>query len=206
MLLIEVKKQLAELAPKIVDALQDPAPKEKLDKLAEIIGMSLPADFLRLYEAHNGTDPNQFVNFFYGYIFLDIDNCIRQVEDYSAFKHVNQLVNADRGIKTDYTFNKLRIPIGDDRGTCLICVDLDPDVGGTLGQVIFLDYDSSIALLLADSIESFIEIFAKDLAEGKYSLNRDAAEDGECWLEPDTDIDLINWHKSQRWAYAKSWI
>ena len=200
------KECLAKLAPQILGALQGPASQEEFDQLVEITGTPLPEGFLRLYGEHNGTDPNQFVNFFYGYTFLGLDECIRQSADYANIENSTVLKNADSGIKTNYVFGACRVPIGDDKGTSLICVDLDPAPGGTFGQVILLDYDSNVALALADSIEKFIEDFSNDLANGRYTLNQEALEAGEHWLETDAEIDLINWYGTQRWAYAKNWI
>ncbi len=74
---------------------------------------------------------------------------------------------------------------------------------GILGQVILLDYDSSAALKLANSIEELLEKFAGDLESGKYTLLPEALEDGNEWLDPAREIDPVNWFNSPTWAHIK---
>ena len=98
----------------------------------------------------------------------------------------------------------MRIPIGDDSGTSLLCVDLDPTAEGTYGQIILIDHENSVALKLNDSIKDCIDQFEHDLQNNRYSLQEDALEDGVHWLSPVDEIDPINWFNSDRWAYVKT--
>lgn len=109
---------------------------------------------------------------------------------------------ADLGINNGYTFAAERIPIGDDSATCLLCVDMDPAEGGTLSQVILIDYELGTGLILNVSVSELVTQFAKDLQENKYSLLAEALEDGVHWLQPIREIDPGNWYNSPRWQYV----
>lgn len=195
-----IKSELTKLAPKLVEALQPLATQSQFDELAKVVGQPLPEGLVRLYSEHNGHDPKKFVNFAFGYVFLPIEDVTKQCTDYTNVKP-SPLKNADPGIRSEYTFAPQRIPIGDDKGTSLICVDLDPAEGGLLGQVIQLDYDFSVALKVADSVEHYAEIFLADLQAGLYHLNEDALAESNFWMDTDGEIDLVN-HNGR---YSREW-
>ena len=65
-----------------------------------------------------------------------------------------------------------------------------------------VDYDMGIALLLNKSISEMVAQFENDLSNDRYSLQEDALEDGVHWLEPDQEIDPVNWYISPRWHYV----
>ena len=193
---------LSDNAPKIVEALQEPASQTKIKELESLVGKALPEDFIRLYKTHNGTNPDIFANFAYGMPFISIEKSIEQIKCFDHPNDDNKLSFSDDEIKRNYTFGKLRIPIGDDSGTCLICVDLDPTQNGNYGQVILIDYEKNVGLKLADSVEKYILKFTSDLISGKYKLQEDALEDGVHWLEPEREIDPGNWFNSPTWQYV----
>ena len=114
----------------------------------------------------------------------------------------NPLRYTDKGIKSEYTFTNKRIPIGDDNGSSLLCIDLDPTEDGIYGQVIMVDYDMGVSLKLHNSILELVNQFEEDLKDDKYSLQEDALEDGVHWLDPIREIDPVNWFNSPRWAYV----
>ena len=193
---------LSNNAPKIVEALQEPASQERLIELESLVGKSLPESLISLYRTYNGIAPDKFANFAYGIPFISIEQSIEQITEFEEPNDGVELSHSDKGIKGSYTFGRLRVPIGDDSGTCLICVDLDPDVNGVYGQVILIDYDNHIALKLANSVDDYIDSFSSDLLSGKYTLQEDALEDGVHWLKPEREIDPVNWFNSPTWQYV----
>lgn len=202
-MLNKIKELLTKKAPTIAEALQGPAPDEQLLKLEALCCQPLPKGLSDLYKDSNGIDPGAYVNFVYGIPFLPIEECIRQIEKYDDYAKAYTLQFADKGIKKENVLNNKRIPIGNANGDCLLCVDLDPDEGGLVGQVILMDTEQQIAIKLNDSVEQCMASFENDLAENKYSLQEDAFEDGVHWLEPEDDIDPVNWYMSARWEYVK---
>ena len=201
-MLEKVTEWLSDNAPKIVEALQGPASQEKFIELESLVGKNLPESLVSLYQAYNGIDPEMYANFAYGIPLLSIEQSIEQLAGVDSPRDDIKLRHCDKGIKGSYTFGKLRIPIADDAGTCIMCVDLDPDIDGVSGQVILIDHESGVALKLADSVGDCIESFASDLISGKYTLQEDALEDGVHWLSPAREIDPVNWFNSPTWKYV----
>ncbi len=186
-------------APNIRKALNAPASKDNLDELEELVGESLPEDFRSLYSMYNGISSNAMANLIYGLQFFPIERVISEVENNSLLSS-EQLAYADEGIDASYIFSKYRIPFGSDSSACLLCVDIKPTKGGTIGQVILLDFDCNVALNIAPSLSELYLTFANDLKEGKYTLSEDALEDSVEWLEPDQELDIINWRRTARWG------
>lgn len=201
-MLEKVTEWLSDNAPKIVEALQGPASQEKFIELESLVGKNLPEGLVSLYQTYNGIDSEMYANFVYGIPLLSIEQSIAQLAGVDSPHDDIKLKHCDKGIKGRYTFGKLRIPIADDAGTCILCVDLDPDIEGVSGQVILIDHESGVALKLADSVEDCIESFASDLISGKYTLQEDALEDGVHWLSPAREIDPVNWFNSPTWKYV----
>lgn len=197
-----VTKLLADKAPLILQALQGPVDATMLAQLEGRIGAVLPDDFKQLYRCNNGFIPKVFANFFYGFPLFAIETILERQADLDTTGDGGPLRYADPGIKNDYTFALKRIPIGDDCATCLLCVDMDPAEGGTLGQVILIDYEMGVGLMLNTSVAELVAQFAQDLQENKYSLLEEALEDGVHWLQPIREIEPGNWFNSPRWQYV----
>jgi cell wall assembly regulator SMI1 len=194
---------LSKHAPKILKSLQNPASEEQLKILSAVTNCPLPPELYELYRIHNGINSNAMSNLFYGVKFISIEDSINQIKTFLDQDNNFNLKYVDLGIKNNYTFSKSRVPICDDSGTCLICVDLDPDEGGFFGQVILIDYDYSIAIKLANSVSQLVSNFAADLESGKYTLQEDALADGNEWLDPSREIDPVNWFNSPTWSHIK---
>lgn len=202
-MLNRIKNILAEFAPQIAESLLEPASKEEIDLLQSMVSGDLPKDLIELYNASKGNDPDKITNFFNGVPFISIEQTIQTLGEDDYLHNQSELNHADFGINSAYTFDKTRIPIGDDAGTCVICVDVSPTKEGTPGQVILIDYDYQVALKLANSVSEYLSDFEKDLKNGKYSLLEEALEDGVHWLQPDRDVDPVNWFNSPTWKYVQ---
>lgn len=194
---------LGSNANQILESLQGPANIAEINQLGELAGTTLPQQLIEFYSIHNGINPDCCANLIYGINFIPVANTIEQISYYKSLNCQQPLKYADPEINSAYTFGKKRVPIADDSGTCLLCVDLDPSENGILGQIILLDYDSSAALKLANSVEELLEKFAEDLESGKYTLLPEALEDGNEWLDPAREIDPVNWFNSPNWAHIK---
>ena len=199
----KIKLWLESNAPQIKEALQSPAPIELIEKIESISKQALPEDFKSLYLTHDGLSPDQHANFFYGMTFIPLERVLVLLEAISKRDQDFDLQHADKGIKKDYRLSTTRIPIADDFGSSLICVDLSPSEDGIIGQVIFVDYKMDTGLILASSVSELLSKFSSDLEGGKYQLLEEAKEDGVDWLEPERSIDVVNWYNSPTWSYAK---
>lgn len=195
---------LKQKAPLILEAFQGAAEESKIEQLESLVGAVLPNDFKSMYRTKNGFDNTKFANLFYGFPFLELDVIIKAQEKLKTSNNMEPLRYADPEIQKDYTFGAKRIPIGDDSGTSLLCVDLDPSDTGSYGQIIMVDYEMGVALKLNSSVEELVQQFEADLENNKYSLQEDALADGVHWLKPVREIDPGNWFNSPRWQYVNT--
>ncbi len=194
------KSLLEGVAPDILLAFQGAASTTTLQELEQYVGTALPRDFLNLYLDSDGFKKGCLSNLFYGFTF----NSVAQIKSHLAMfseKEPTALHHADKEIRKDYAFGPFRLPIGSDSGTSLLCVDLDPSEHGKIGQVISLDYKIGVALFLNNSVFDMITQFENDLQSAKYKLQSDALADGIQWLQPDREIDPVNWFNSPRWKH-----
>ncbi|AMX03630.1 SMI1/KNR4 family protein [Microbulbifer thermotolerans] len=199
-----IESILKQKAPLILEAFQGAAEESKIEQLESLVGTVLPNGLKQMYRSRNGFDNEKVANLFYGFPFLDIDVIIQAQEKLKSSNNLEPLRYADHEIKSDYTFGLKRIAIGDDSGTSLLCVDLDPSDTGSYGQIILVDYDMGVALRLNSSVEELLQQFEADLSNDKYSLQEDALEDGVHWLKPSKEIDPVNWFNSPRWQYVNT--
>lgn len=199
-----IESILKNKAPLILEAFQGAAEESKIEKLESLVGAVLPHDFKSMYRSKNGFDSTKFANLFYGFPFLELDAIINAQEKLKTSNTMEPLRYADPEITKDYTFGPKRIPIGDDSGTSLLCIDLDPSDAGSYGQIIMVDYEMRVALKLNSSVEELIQQFEADLDSDKYSLQEDALADGVHWLKPVREIDPGNWFNSPRWQYVNT--
>ena len=204
-MLEKIKKHLEQMAPKIVDALQEPVSDETIERLEKLIDKKLPDDFIALYKEHNGLDTNELVNFAYGIPFFSLEKSIDILENYEKYLEKMNLEYADPQINSSYTLNMTRIPISDD-GQVFLAIDLAPTDEGVYGQVILIDTEYEIAIKLNNSITEYLSQFEVDLNNNRYCLQEDALEDGDDWLQPEDEIDPVNWFNSPTWKHIKEQI
>ncbi|MEB3355645.1 MAG: hypothetical protein VKK04_02790, partial [Synechococcales bacterium] len=76
--------------------------------------------------------------------------------------------------------------------------------GGQFGQVVLYDYDYCVGIKVAASIQALYSSFADDLEAGRYSLLKDkpGEETDYDWLEPERELDVVNWSQTERWQYV----
>ncbi len=197
-----IRSLLRAQAPLVERSLLPAASAAQLEELEAVVGEPLPFDLVQLYRATAGNDPEGIANFAYGLVFTDIDTLLARLSALPREGDGRPLRFADHGIAEGYSFGRRRLEIGHDSGRCKILVDLSPVDGGDVGQIIFVDSESGVALKLADSVSDYLQNFGDDLSAGRYSLQEDALEEGVEWLQPARDIDVENWYNSPTWQYA----
>jgi cell wall assembly regulator SMI1 len=149
-------------------------------------------------------DEENHGNLFYGMLFYTIDEILQELTFYrevTATNPAQPLRRADAGIDTAHLYNPGWVPFGSDGSRCRLVLDLAPAPGGQYGQIIFVDGEYNVALLIAPSAAALTGQFANDLQNGLYALNEEAMEDDNHFLEPDTTIDIVNWHHIDKWKH-----
>ncbi|HEX8350375.1 MAG TPA: SMI1/KNR4 family protein [Hymenobacter sp.] len=194
-------------APRILNENLNPgATVSQLANLESMIGKPLPDDYKGLYRRYNGLDEEgeNLGNFFYGLTFLPLALVEANYRYRAQATETGPLRKAHFAIKSDSAQRPHWLTLGFDSSHVWLCVDLDPAEGGSYGQVILLDEEEETAFIVADSVGTLLLDFACDLEAGRYSREPEAVEEGQDYLLPDNDIDLINWYRAKRWAAART--
>jgi len=173
----------------LYSSLNPPASPELLERVATNYNISLPDDLVELYFLHDGQKLSSNSGLMYGLPFLPVDyamdmyqgmiaDSIEQIE-FSKFKTIDREIQPT----DDSLLSKVPLMGGTDMEA--VYVDLKPSPVGVLGQVIFIDLSSQIAIKVADSVADMLCKFQKDLVLEKYSYYGEA-------LHPSKELDLLN--------------
>ncbi|WP_018341596.1 WG repeat-containing protein [Cytophaga aurantiaca] len=189
---------LEKNADKILnESLNAGAEKETIEELESVINKELPTDFKELYALHDGL--NEEANcgsLFYGMLFYSIEGII---SDHKSRTFIYPLKKCSLEINPQNINNPDWLCIAFDGSHVSIRLDLAPNTTGIYGQVILVDDEYGVAFVIAKSVSEFVEKFANDLLNDKYTLDEDALEDGNQFLSADTSIDLVNWYTQKEW-------
>ncbi len=156
------------------------AAEEEIERVEAEVGIRLPNDVRRSYELHNGSDHHAI--FEYGFHMLSLDEIVKQWSmwrdhfECGIFEGMHP--NPHGPIKMVWWDLKW-IPITHNAGGDHHCVDLDPDVGGTKGQVIKFSHEPGPQRVVAPSLQAWLAEFAAGLENGKYRFDQ-----VEHWLVP----------------------
>jgi cell wall assembly regulator SMI1 len=132
--------------------------EDEVNDYERVLGVSLPQSYRDSLLIHRGVEGGALVwdsvninepNVAIGYRAI----CIREFTG-SSMKGV--VVNAVGPVQT-ILFDPLWVQVADDNGLP-ICIDLNPALGGRLGQVIFLDPGISTVSVVAGDFAEFLEL------------------------------------------------
>lgn len=193
---------LSKHAPKILDSLNRPATDAELAAAEKAFNLTMPDEWRELYRIHNGMNRDSNPgSLFYGMNFLTLERAISEygLNDKPGAKPL-PVTAGDTGIRTEDMYNSKWIAVAH-VGRTLVHVDMDPAPAGHVGQVIFTDHDFDVVILLAQSVGQMLWQFVADLEAGRYVLDEESLEDGEEFLSPVPEIDVVNWSFSPRWKH-----
>lgn len=171
----------------IVDSFNEPAAKAEITKAEQKMGVTFPDSLKGLLLIHNGQRneyPEQrfeYVGAIGNYELLTIEEIVdtwetmKELLDNKLFEDFDE-VEAVGPVKEEYWWNPRWISIATNGTGDDICIDLDPDEGGTVGQVITFWYDWEEWKVISRSLEEWFGEITKCLEDGTYKL---IEEDGE---------------------------
>lgn len=154
-------------------------PSKEIAEAESILGLQFPPDVRASYELHNGryglwifeegfllplTRDPACPPTFQGNNVIDIWRLSLPNAEYDGERSQPQ-----GPIKTDW-WNKRWIPIIDNECGDDVCLDLDPPLGGTLGQVIDWGHEYGAIRVIAKSFAEYLSNHADALESGKYRI------------------------------------
>jgi cell wall assembly regulator SMI1 len=197
-----IERWLAASAPANLANLNPGASDAELAETERAIGRAMPGEWRKLYRRHDGMNADgNLGSLFFGMRFLPLSRVREELAAVGDNAEPMPVRAGDPAIRCEDMHDRLWVPLAHDLGDTLLRVDLNPAPGGRLGQVIFTDHADDTAILIAPSISRFLADFADDLDAGRYSLNAEALADGNQFLSPAPEIDIVNWSESPRWQH-----
>ena len=148
-------------APLVCEDLRQGASSEEIKTLEERIGLTLPEDFSTFLMVHNGA------MWFARYEYIGTEEIyqiwlrMNEIQDEGSFANL-QIDPRSVGTIKNVWWDSHWIPFAQDSGGNLHCIDLAPDVNGTVGQVIYWE---KLEGPLPSGCQSFFVWFT-DMEEG----------------------------------------
>ncbi|HEY1065229.1 MAG TPA: SMI1/KNR4 family protein [Pirellulales bacterium] len=175
-----IETWLSEHAPHALAELCDPAEAADLDWAEKAIGATLPASVRESYLIHDGADGVAFLGY---WDFLSLGEMvatwkrIKEAYDAGYFAAPGEPLEGTgvaHGPVRPQGWNPKWIPFAE-RDEVFVCLDLDPDQEGVVGQLLLWDPSSPERELVAESFEGWWQTFADELESGERALDADGA-------------------------------
>lgn len=168
-------------APGSLDDAGSPATKRKLNTAAKKMNVQLHADHAEFCQVVDGAESSgvfpacgEWEDMAFSPMSLE-----ESVSEWEMLKDLLEMGEFDGlspktspGI-SDVWWNTLWIPFASNGGGDYYCIDLAPENGGKLGQIIFHSHESGEHVVLAESLRSYLAKLADDLEAGKFEYDED---------------------------------
>ena len=174
-------------APTMLEDLNPGATNEQINELQAALGRELPASFVESLKVHNGESDGWPCK-----AFAEMGayhSCDAILENYQTrwqfggmadeFTEEERAQQVRDGIifvsgpVRSVMFSQDWIPILDCNGDIFWAIDLDPADGGTVGQIIQVDWEGCDWKVVAESFESFLNEYVTALETGGFIMQDD---------------------------------
>lgn len=177
---------------------------EQIKKAEQVLGFSFPSELAELYKCNNGNITNGEKNVYLGAIlglqFISLEVLIYTWKEWCEFTHEKALdkyctsINEGK-IKCLYA-NDHWIPFASDGWGNHIGIDLDPDINGTIGQVINFGRDENDKIVLSNNLNEFLELMINIIKSKDFKLVKKIGEEAKFYLgSGDKGIHAIDYLK-----------
>jgi cell wall assembly regulator SMI1 len=178
-----LKSWLVQNAPELLETLQPGASEERIAALEKHFGATLPDDYRTFLQLCNGQAADAQFGFYDGEL-LSTDNVKFQWDVWKKLLDANTFSGyqsqPQEGVKNDW-WNSCWIPFTNDGSGNNLCLDLDPEGDGKVGQVITMWHDSSERELIFPNFTGWLENVV------------DGLESGEIVFSLEEYAGLVNW-------------
>lgn len=150
-----------------------PANDGEVFKTETVLSLTFPDDVRDSYRVHNGMVMAD-VSFFENMYLMSLEGIIESWTMWAGFLDRGELENwkvAPEQTVKSVRWNKRWVPLLSDTVGEYVAVDLDPSLGGNVGQVIRITRSEGPQRVLAKSWHSWLSQYAIDLESGRYVLD-----------------------------------
>lgn len=138
-------------APEVLDNLLMGVDDDDIQEIEAELGYQLPEDVRASLRLHNGTID----------CFADIWRLL----------NIDEIAEEQRRLSLGYSVKRpYWIPLASDGCGDFLCVDVEPEPGEQLGQMIHFDHET-VSSWVAPSFQALLSAFADHLEIGKYALD-----------------------------------
>jgi len=178
----QIERWLETHAEELLDELEPPAPPSRIERAEEALGIVFPLDFRTSLLIHDGQRPRSPSIFDTHYCLLPLKESVETrrilLDTVATLRSGGALMEmkAPPGVQSVW-FDEKWIPMAEAGIRDQLCLDLAPDSGGRIGQVVRYVGDEQRRYLIANSFEEWLDAFATKLGAGQIRARRD--RDGE---------------------------
>lgn len=161
----EIEKEIRRLEPEYADqpSFLPPAQEKEVLDVERRLNVRLPDDYRASLQMHEGTAP--FVWLWDAVSIAPLNVCLKDratfLEEATHPSMQNVKLKAI-GPVAEKLFDTLWLPVASDNGVP-ICLDLHPNPGGNVGQMIYVDWEDGTVRVIANSFLEFLEVGLKKL-------------------------------------------
>jgi cell wall assembly regulator SMI1 len=167
----DIKEWYRKKCPDRLEDLNEGASAQQLADLENAIGLRLPDDYKASLKIHNGDC------YMTDYSYMSIDGVLRKwsmmkrLRDKGTFKE-SEIIDGGRQIIQNTWWHPGWIPFAEDGGGNMICIDMDPEVNGVQGQILYMETQAEGPIISNyKSFLEWIESYKNDLYDGKYEVD-----------------------------------
>ncbi len=159
-------------APRAGKSVQPGASEEQVRRLEALLSCLLPADYRASLRAHNGDADLSAWHYLSADGVWRAASALREQTEAGAFTG-RTVIGAGRGVIQPLWWHRGWAPIARDQGGRLLCLDLDPGLGGVVGQLIAWDPDTGPVATGHRSFDAWLQEYRADLLAGRYHVDAD---------------------------------
>jgi len=180
----KLEKWFSARYPKMVADLNSGCDSAEILDLEREIGIRLPEKFKEFYLIHNGQKAVDYIGIFYNLSLLSLSKIRTEMELWAGiideYGEEQMKINFDQyqsslmpdKVKAMYA-NKKWVPFAVIWDSNYLGLDFDPEPDGSFGQVINFGREEEQKAVLAESFESFIDLYISELEAGNFFLKAD---------------------------------
>jgi cell wall assembly regulator SMI1 len=161
--------------PDAYQSLNAPASSTDFIHFKNATGYEFPEDLKRIYAINNGQDPDCLIGVWWGLSFIPMEDLIEH--HMSNKSETIDMSHEDTSFPIGaiklYNTNPLWIPFAEDGSFNYLAVDLDPDVNGSVRQVINYGRDERDKCVIAANVEQFVFFMTQEIEKGHYTIEVD---------------------------------
>jgi cell wall assembly regulator SMI1 len=162
----DIETWLGAHAPDRLAELLPPADDAAIARLEDALGAPLPNDFVESLRVHDGAA------YLTSYAYLGVDGAEANIG--SGRKRAGDkrpIHDPEADIVKPVWWNVLWLPVAEDSGGNLICVDMDPGPKGTKGQVIIWEMAMGPGTTAHASFADWLKDYRDGLHGGRYDVD-----------------------------------